>query len=247
MKRSNFKRKKTPFRNTQALRTKLSTSSFSRPRITQLPGFITSRTPEIKAVDIPKGNLLFKVAPSPVLLNPIQQGPEYYKRIGARVELKNLHIRGIITPKNSTEPIPGAYGRIVIVYDRSPNGVIPQISDILQTRTQTGATSTTEYSEINLDNRDRFIILRDTEFYLPDMIPTLVNTITQQVFPHNTGKEMRYNEFIKMKGLITHFKGTSNPAGIGDYTIGAVYGIAISNADDNFSLELQTRIRFADN
>lgn len=249
--RKTYKRKRTApkYKTTQRLRRTIST-----PRITRLPAFIKATGTEIKCVDINKGQLSFKEAPNPILLNPIQSGAAYYNRVGARVELKNIHIRGIIIPKTLGEEqnfIPGAYGRVVIVYDRSPNGVIPQVSDILQTRTQTGATSTTEYSEINLDNRDRFIILRDTEFYLPDVHKVFpgVNNITAQAFPNNTGKEMMYNEFIKLKGLVSHFKGNTNPIGIGDIVVGAIYALAISaeDSDDNFSLELQTRIRFEDN
>lgn len=224
--------------------------------IKKLPGYLKSYGPEVKALDKSKGALAFSITPTIVLLNGIQQGAAYYNRIGARIELKNIHIRGFVrNTANDQDPgytSDGGYARVVVVYDRSPNGVIPQISDILQTRNELGATSTTEFSEINLDNRDRFIILRDNEFALPDVTVQPLGDdsgYTQQDYPYNNGHEIMYNEFIKLKGLVTHFKSTSNPATIGDITVGALYIFAISkdsNQDSKWVMDTSTRLRFMD-
>lgn len=108
---------------------------------------------EIKAIDIATNSYLFRVpatASNIILLNGVQTGTGFFNRVGSRVEMKNLHIRGLCY--NNLTSTTGNL-RLLIIYDRQPTGALPVISDILQSRDQTGTASTAVNSEINLDNR----------------------------------------------------------------------------------------------
>ena len=80
-------------------------------------------------------------------LNDCAQGTTATTRIGRKILMKSILVQGSIV--SST----GNFARILIVYDRQPNGALPQATDVL--------TSNTNMAVRNLDNRDRFVILAD--------------------------------------------------------------------------------------
>lgn len=202
-------------------------------------------TTEIKAVDGIVSNYLFRTPPntSIALLNGIQTGAAFYNRVGSRVEMKNLHLRGYI---QSAATSVTTNLRMLVVYDRQPTGALPVVSDILQSRDQTGATATNGDSEINLDNRDRFIILRDKQYYAPPCTNTAGVLTNGPSFP-STDQEWDINEFIKLKGLGVHFKSSSSPTTVADIATGAVYVMFVSTTSDScWNVNLLWRTRFYD-
>lgn len=212
------------------------------------PAAFTSLGAEIKAIDIPSASYLFRVpatASNIILLNGIQTGTGFFNRVGSKVEMKNLHVRGYIL-NSATATI--SMGRILIVYDRQPTPAagLPVISDILQTRDQTGAATTAGSSEINLDNRDRFAILRDYEVYLPPVTNTAGVLTNGPQFDYE-GESMAVNIFLKLKGLTTHFKSTSNPTTITDIATGALYACFVNaGSDSTWAATLDFRLRYHD-
>lgn len=216
------------------------TSAYSR-----MPAILASNRGEIKCVDIVTTNSPFQLAATPpviALLNGVQTGAGFFNRVGSKVEMVNLHIRGFITNVSTAVQ---DFGRIVIVYDRQPNGAIPIVSDILQTRSQTGAATNTGYSEINLDQRDRFQIIRDYEVHLPSVTNT-AGVLTNVSYVSN---DERYavNMFIKLKGMVTHFKSSSNPTTIADINTGALYLFCLDAIGAGaWSFFWQARLRYMD-
>lgn len=219
---------------------------FRAPRQKQLPANFQPTGAEIKAIDIPNANNAFRtpgVANNIILLNGIQAAAGFFNRIGARCEMKNLHIRGNI--QNIATGLVSTL-RMIIVYDRQPTGALPVITDILQARDQTGAVTTTGNSEINLDNRDRFTIVRDVEWYAPPVTNTAGVLTNGPNFP---GEDAQFdvNIFIKLRGLGVHFKSTSNPTTIVDIATGALYAAFVSsNADNAWAANVSFRLRFDD-
>lgn len=213
----------------------------------QKPGALYQSGSEIKAIDIPFGAQVFHTVagtPTIALLNGVQTGAAFYNRVGSRIEMKNLHLRGSIV--NIATSDAQQTGRIIIVYDRQPQGALPTFSDIFQSRDQQGTASTTWASEINLDQRDRFVIIRDIQYFLPSVTNT-VGVLTNG--PNYPGKdqEMDVNIFVKLKGLITHFKSSTNPTVIGDVAAGALYLVnVISTNDATWQLGISSRLRFDD-
>lgn len=211
-----------------------------------LPGAYKSTGRELKAVDVPFAVYNFLSAGSPSLLaNGIQVGAGFFNRVGSKVEMVNLHLRGFIS-NNATCLVQGL--RMLVIYDRQPNGAMPTINDILQSRQDTGVATNSNMSEINLDQRDRYIILRDKMWYAPPCTNTAGVLTNGPSFPGNQLCSFEINEFIKLKGLTTHYKASSNPAVIGDINTGALYVyFGTTGVTGNWAANVSSRLRFYDN
>lgn len=200
---------------------------------------------EIKAVDVAIQNAFRLPATNSCnLLNGIQTGAAFFNRVGSRVELKNLHIRGQIT-NAATATV--TMLRMIVVYDRQPTGALPTVSDLLQSRDQTGAATNPGSAEINLDNRDRFSIIRDMQLYAPPVTNTAGVLTNGPQFPGNDDQQWDVNEFIKLRGLGTHYKSSSNPCTIADIATGALYCFFVTNLSDNtWQFSGNFRLRYRD-
>lgn len=88
----------------------------------------------------------------PQILNPLLQGTSAVTRIGRKVTFRSLTYRiqfsGATGASANTSPL-----RVLIVYDRQPNGVAAAASDVLEQATFTG--------HMNLARSDRFLIMSD--------------------------------------------------------------------------------------
>lgn len=211
----------------------------------QIPGNFQPTGAEIKAIDIVQSGLAYRLpatATNLILLNGIQAGAGFFNRIASRIEMRNLHIRG--TVNNVTTSFMQTL-RLLVVYDRQPTGALPVVSDILQSRTQTGAPTTSGVSEINLDFRDRFTIIRDIEHFAPSATNT-AGAVTNAAF-QGVGASFAINEFIKLKGLGCHFKSTTSPTAIADIATGALYAMFVSDIQDSaWQANVGFRLRFDD-
>jgi len=215
-----------------------------------LPASFIPMGSEIKAIDVEPTTLPFTLPStntSVILLNGIQTGAGFFNRIGARIEMKSLHIRGWISPlaQGADQTIQPTLIRLLIVYDRQPTGSIPAISDVLQSRNQAGTPSTSIVSEINLDYRDRFKIIRDFEWYGGAFTTDGDGNAISVDFP-GVDRKWELNEFINLDGLGTHFKSSSNPTTIADISTGALYMIPINSGDSIWNLNSGYRLRFND-
>jgi len=212
-----------------------------------LPASFNPSGTEIKAVDVPPadyGFLLVGTGSSFTLLNGVQTGTAFFNRIGSRIEMKNLHIRGNIRLNATTAQ--EAVLRLIIVYDRQPTGSLPNITDLLQSRDQDGNVDNNGASEINLDLRDRFSILRDMQWYAPSGT-TSSGVVTNQDFPSTDTLPWQINEFIKLKGLGVHFKSSSQPTTISDISTGALYATFTTTGTNNaFFATVGFRMRYED-
>lgn len=54
----------------------------------------------------------------------------------------------------------------MVVYDKQPDGAYPAVSTLIQSIKQDGTTSSTSLDNLNLDNKDRFVVLRDLRYKL---------------------------------------------------------------------------------
>jgi len=200
---------------------------------------------EIKAIDIAETTYVFRdpnTATAVILLNGIQTGSGFFNRVGSRVEMKNLQLNGFLGPQTGVTSTTPTLTRLLIVYDRQPVGALPTIQDVLQNRDQTGAATQGGLSHVNLDNRDRFSIIRDFRWYLPTNTGGVVSGVASGV-----GPTWQINEYIKLKGLGTHYKSTANPATIADISTGALYAFFLCETNDNrWVAEVDFRLRYDD-
>jgi len=111
---------------------------------------------ELKVIDTAQATYELSTTPTITLLNGVAQGTEFNTRIGRKITMKSIQIRGYAAIVDS--PASGSLNRVMLIYDTQPNGALPAASDVLNANTAT--------SMLNLNNRDRFKVLMDKQFAL---------------------------------------------------------------------------------
>lgn len=216
--------------------------------------FAAARTPAmaIKSVDaLTEGGVQATTAPA-VLLVP-KLGSAFFNRLSNRTRGLSLQLTGRITPTNSNATAFGqSYMRIIVYYDRQSNGANPAQADLLTDTSNTGtAAAVIPESALNINNRDRFMVLRDRKVLLPPIgvngaSPGGLEMITMLSDQGKGG--FPYIEFIKLKGLVTTYNST-NGGTIADISTGA-FGILVFNSDTSgtpaWEFKLQARFKFLD-
>lgn len=123
---------------------------------------------EKKTMDTAEAVYACDTTGSVTVLNALANGTSAITRIGDKVTMTAVQLRGFIGPVDETTA--DSLCRIMLVYDKSSNGgALPAITDILK--------SSTSNSFNNLDNRRRFTVLRDVKV----AIGKSINTATQAV------------------------------------------------------------------
>lgn len=207
---------------------------------------------ELKAVDLYQTGTLNQASSGTVtLLNPIGTGTDFYQRVGRKVKLSSILFKGHVALQS---PGTGASGssesypiRVALVYDDQPNGgSTPVVSDIFQSVDSSGsAASASPYTPLNLNNRDRFTVLKDWTMCLKP-ITNLGTTGSYGDGMH----AVRNLSFYKRLNLDAIFNGTG--AGLSTIQTGALYFVA-------YQLQVQaangicgaynfvSRVRYTDN
>lgn len=163
------------------------------------------------------------------LLNPIPVGASVNQRIGKKVALKSLQMRGVIV---GLQPLHFfSENTVIIVYDRKPAGALPSVTDIL---------ANDNSNSMNNDvNAPRFKIIRRWDHVL---LGNIVNSITSTT-------AVNLDAFVDLKGLPVIYKATGTGT-IGDIETGALYlvtlgtGTAVPAA--YATLQAAFRIRYSD-
>lgn len=232
-----MKRKSTTVKKGSATKKRRTTGDYQKGRE-------LARTPkqELKAFDVAAHNLAYAPIagpPSFETLNACINGAELYQRVGRKIYMKSLHIRGIM---NSTGVATPGLGRIIVYYDSQPNAAVPTIQGLIQDSNV--AAGTTADSEINLINRQRFKILRDYDMILPSATAAAnvgVGTIMDPIY-----HTLNINWFIKLKGLETVYNAT-NGGTIADITSGAIGITAFVDGNaTNWAFAYSSRLRYYD-
>lgn len=205
---------------------------------------------EHKSIDI--NNALYQLSAAYatsaniILLNGIQEGPGFYNRIGRRVEMRSLHINGYLTPSGTAATV-NDFVQWAIVYDRQPSGALPNYNDIFKEYTQAGTASTSNYSGVNLDESDRYLIVRNKRFQLPAVTASDATSISTVNNPYQCNLEI--NEHIKLGHLMTQYNGTTNPTTITNISTGALYFVTSGNSAtgaNGWVASVQFRLRYDD-
>lgn len=150
-----------------------------------------------------------------VLVNGIATGTDFTNRVGREITIKSLYGRCTFADATQINMV-----RLMYVYDKQTNGVLPAITDILS--------NASVYSPNNLNNRDRFVTLYDK-----------VMVTSPQ------GPEVVFDSVYRPMSTPTVYSGTA--ATIDTIATGAIYQIFIpvANIPANAFVSY-TRIRFSD-
>lgn len=202
-----------------------------------------ARTPkqELKAFDIANTTNTFTTVAGPPTfntLNALVNGAELYQRVGRKIYMKSLHIRGVIQP-NAVGNDSGC--RIIVYYDSQPNAAAPLVANVLQD--SNAAAATTWNSEINLINRQRFKILRDYQLLLGSVTNIAGNA---ELIPDPIKNSLNVEFFIKLKGLEAVYNAT-NGGTVADIASGAIGIFCVGDANaGSYDLKYTSRLRYYD-
>lgn len=222
------------------------TSKRSFNRLVSLPGGVSSTSSEMKALDLPVAVYPLNATGAVTPLNLIRTGTSFMNRIGRKIQMKSLRVNGRIDILRTVAD--EDYVRVLLIYDRQTNGTAPAITDILQTTDQAAANTTTAFSGANLNNRDRFVILRDQHIYLPSLTST-AGVITNVSFVDQVSKQALFDWYVKLPNYVTQYKADSSPAVIGDVATGGLFLVtfgAQTAGQEGYQIALESRLRYLD-
>jgi len=186
---------------------------------------------ELKYFDIAATNYQADTTGSVTVLNAMVVGDDNNTRDGRQISNTSLHVQGVVFPQDTTTN--NTVSRLMLIWDSQPNGAIAAVTDVL--------TAANSISTTNLNNRERFRILRDIR-----NPHGAVSDVATQTYS-NANNTHVINEFISLKGLKTTYNATA--AGIASVTTGALLMLTIGSAASTAgaTYTLTTRLRFTDN
>lgn len=163
------------------------------------------------------------------LINGIATGTDFNARIGRKIVMKSLYMRGWF--RNVDLTCSDSAIRIVAVYDAQTNGAAPTWSDVF--------TTSDPLAHINLNNRDRFKILYDKSTTLGG-----ISNAATQAFS-TSGSHGQIKKYLKLNHEVI-FSGTG--ATVGSIASGSIYILTLGTAapNDGGYVTISTRIRFVD-
>lgn len=189
-------------------------------------GAVATKGPELKFYDqqttpvVTVSSSVWSVVNN--IFSPVR-GDDATEREGRSLSVKSLLMRWFVSMTSTSAG--GGNIRIVVIYDKSPNGVILAVTDIFQNNLQN--------SPLRLDYKDRFICIVD------EYTPCLG---ISNGFSHSGKAYRKLNLQFEYNG--------NNIGDISDQTIGALYLLASQNGGvftTAPTVSVRTRVRFQDN
>lgn len=162
---------------------------------------------EVGYVDLAVGTYNCDTTGSIALLNTVPQGAGTSQRVGKKIKLKSLQMRGGMANNSTAVTSNPAY---MIVYDKRPTGTLPAITDILDTAHSA--------SFLNDNNTARFQILKRVD----QMMTGNPSSFFNQTSVKNADR------FINLRGKIQVFNNVGTGA-IGDIDQGALYLVTVGD------------------
>ena len=192
---------------------------------------------EVKCIDRAHQTSTLSTTAVFTLLNPIVPGDDIYQRTGRTLNMKSLRVQGYL---NNTATTVQSFARVMVVYDKQSNAANPVIGDIIQDMNGTPATDV--YSHPNLNNRERFVIIKDCRFSNPSV--TNAAGVLTNLGTVNTAQSIVIDWFLPLRGAETTYNATGG-ATIASIVTGALFLITFSSdPNPNWSFDFTPRLRF---
>lgn len=195
---------------------------------------ISTGTKEYKFVDVSLGTggtgggsltLNSGGAATFTLLNGLALGTSAFQRIGNKIAMKSLYW-SLAFGQNALDADPATDTNVVnspvrmmIVYDKQPNGSLPVVGDLLSAFSgiaNTTARAIDINSPNNLNNKDRFVVIADKRFVLS-----------------SNGNSSRFIKKYKKLNTSVAYKSGATVGDITDITSGSLYFVAFRDAEMN--------------
>ena len=186
---------------------------------------------EAKVIDTVQTSTTFVAAGSIVTINGCATGTDFTSRIGRKIKMTSVQMRGVISPGTLDNIC-----RIIIFYDCQPNGGgAPSVADVLLNHSGGGGSTATDF--MNLNNRDRFKVLKD----MTVPVARLSTTATQAVAGSPTQHVV--NIYQKLNHEVIYNSTGATAAEIATGLMGVLF---ISTAAGSSGCTWSSRIRFID-
>jgi len=214
-----------------------------------VPRSVGHRGPEKKSVDTDTDTWNFDSTGTITLIGATSAGAGRWERVGRKLNYRSVHIKGCIRCTSAgAGTVANSFNRLVLVYDRQPNKNTPAISDILSDVTAAGGVVSHAMAGVNLNNSQRFLVLRDAKINLPAASAsapqqTQWNAVTD---PQADGDGV-VDWYVKLRDLPCEYAGDT--AAIGSISSGALFLLSISDevaANRQFVFRGATRTRYVD-
>lgn len=201
----------------------------------------TPNTVEKKLYDVAPGTVAVSTTGSFTLLCVPQLGTDMMARIGRKIVMKSVYIRGRINTDGADNlnltQVSCQHVRMVIFVDFQPNGNAPATTDLL--------TTASPAAHLNINNRDRFKVLVDKEWVLDPWVYT--TTATQAIITGaNQVKLIRKYKKLNQEVIFNGVNGGT----ISDIVTGALYVFFIGDkalgTGTDAAATVSTRVRFVD-
>lgn len=176
------------------------------------------------------------------LLNAPVPGTGYNNRIGRKIAVRSVYIRGYIAVEaaltsGSTLLLNAQSCRMILFIDWQPNGAAPAVTDLL--------VSANVADQINPNNRDRFKILADKVYKFD---PYIVSTTATQSCASTNNQIYNIKKYKRMRLETIYNAGTAGT--VADITTGALYlfflGSNAAGANADSVAVFSTRVRYWD-
>jgi len=211
---------------------------------------IRARGDEIHTCDFPTGagpidNKFTNDAVTFDCLNATKDGSAVWNRLGRRITMRSLHIKGFIYQKHADAGVFNDYLRILLVYDAGSNGGTPAIDDVLRDWDNAGTPTTNVFSGLNMGEVRRFRIIRDHRVAIAMQNPAFAATGDYQSLDSS---DLNINWFVRLKNMETTYK--ANDGTRGDIATGALwlicYGLNPDGANTpNWGFQYRARLKFS--
>jgi len=196
---------------------------------------------ELKVQDLAPATYQVNTTGSITLLAIPVTGADFNARIGRKIRLHSLFLRGRLALESAIAPSGtlslAQQARLIVCYDLQPNGAAPAITDILNTADPA--------SHLNLNNRDRFRILCDKEYVFD---PSFFQNTATQAYSF-MGRTIYNVKIFKRLNLDMIFNAV-NGGTVADISSGALYMVWIGSAAAGTNVDtnaiVSTRVRYAD-
>jgi len=177
-------------------------------------------------------------------LNLIQQGSGSYNRVGRKVTLKSIRIKGIAAcdAQLTSGGWQGNALRCILVWDAQPSGATPVFSDIFGITDQSGNESSSWDDPPKYDTMARYKVLKDWTYDFNVQSNALANTNAVRMIQH-------IDCFLPLLNLQTVFSQANTPMTIADLQSGALYFItraAATSAATTCLVDFNARLRYND-
>jgi len=178
--------------------------------------------------------------PAKILLNGLVQGSDATQRVGRQIVIKKFIARLTFvmpTVDPATKPTWPSFVRVMLVYDMQTNATAFTLTDLFNDSTDFAALQ-------NLNNRDRFKVIKDKVYSL--------NKSAQFTTDASDMGACRFVKIYKRLNLPTTYNANST-GNVGDIQTGSLYLLVFANgcnnsatAGDQIHMHGYCRIRYAD-